>query len=148
MKNFLKGLGFWLVSLTWGAIMTAIGLVVALALLVTGHKPKRYYHYVWFEVNNLPGGCNLGCVILTCKKPYAHTLQHEAGHGLQNIIFGPFQVFISIASAIRCAYYNHHIKKQTAYKLKPYDSVWFENMATQFGNKYFPKYGGVTRERT
>lgn len=37
----LKGIGFWLASCTWGIIITAAGLIVALALLVTGHRPRR-----------------------------------------------------------------------------------------------------------
>ena len=41
MKRFLSYLGFWLISLTWGCIMTAIGLIVAFFLLLTGYRP---YH--------------------------------------------------------------------------------------------------------
>ena len=46
MKNFLKGLGFWLLSLTWGVVMTTVGLVVALALMLVGYKPKLFHHYI------------------------------------------------------------------------------------------------------
>jgi len=144
MKNFLKGLVFWLLSLTWGIVMTTVGLVIALALMITGHKPKRFHHYIWFEVKSIGGGCSLGGVILTGPTPYLSTLRHEAGHGIQNIIFGPIHVFISIHSFIRCMYYNKHIKNNTAYKLKPYDSIWFEGQATKLGNKYFPKFTGST----
>lgn len=137
MKNFLKGLGFWLLSLTWGVVMTTVGLVVALALMVTGHKPKRFHHYIWFEVKSIGGGCSLGGVILTGQNPSLHTLQHEAGHGIQNTIFGVFFVIISICSFIRCMKYNYHIKRGTLHTLKPYDSVWFEGGASKLGRKYF-----------
>ena len=140
MKKVLTPIGFWLVSLTWGAIMTVIGLLVAVGLIVSGHKPKFYYHLIWFEIGENWGGCGMGCVILTGKNPSTRTIQHEAGHCLQNIIFGPVQVLISIVSAIRCTYYNYHIKKGMADKLKPYDSAWYEYSASELGRKYFP-YG-------
>lgn len=137
MKNFFKGLGFWLLSLTWGVVMTTVGLVVALALMLVGCKPKLFHHYIWFEVKGMGGGCSLGGVILTSENPSLHTLQHEAGHGIQNTIFGPVFVIISICSFVRCAYYNYHIKKGTLHTLKPYDSAWYEGGATRLGTKYF-----------
>lgn len=137
MKKLLTPIGFWLVSLTWGSIMTLIGAFAALGLLITGHKPKLYKHYVWFEVGENWGGVNLGGFIITSKNSAESTIKHEAGHGIQNIIFGPFQVFIGIASAIRYHYYMYNRKKGTEHLLPPYDSVWFENQATKFGEKYF-----------
>ena len=56
----VKAIMFWLLSLTWGALMTLCGGVVALALLVTGHKPKRFHYLIYFEVGSGWGGFELG----------------------------------------------------------------------------------------
>lgn len=147
MKKAFGAICFWLVSLTWGIVITACGVIVAFALLLTLHKPKLYHHYIWFEVGENWGGLSLGGVIVTSKNPSAHTLQHEAGHGIQNMMFGVFHVVISLCSFVRCMYYNYHIKKGTAYKLKPYDSIWFEGMATRLGEKFFPVINHQTEDK-
>ena len=41
MKKILFYIIYWLLSLTWGIIMTAIGAMIALIMILTGHKPKR-----------------------------------------------------------------------------------------------------------
>lgn len=46
----VKVILFWLISCTWGAIMTSIGAVVVLVLICTGHRPHRFHHLVYFEV--------------------------------------------------------------------------------------------------
>lgn len=51
----VKAIMFWLLSLTWGALMTLCGGVVALALLVTGHKPKRFHYLIYFEESGAVG---------------------------------------------------------------------------------------------
>ena len=40
-KKKLNPILFWVLSLTWGLPMTLFGVVVAIALIVTGYKPKR-----------------------------------------------------------------------------------------------------------
>lgn len=98
MNKFL----FYLLSFTWGLPMTLIGLLVALVLVITGHKPKKYGYCLHFEVGEHWGGLELGVVFLTDKTPSTHTKNHEHGHGLQNCFFGPLMPFIvSIPSAYR-----------------------------------------------
>lgn len=93
---------FYLLSLTWGLILTAVGIVVGLLLLITGHKPKLFHHYIRFEVGHNWGGFELGPIFVTDKEPTTAIMQHEAGHGIQNIMFGPIMPFlICIPSAIR-----------------------------------------------
>ena len=131
---------FWILSLTWGGILTLIGLTVALVLVISGHKPKKFGCCIYFEIGENWGGLELGAIFLTNKNPTFHIKQHEAGHGIQNIMFGVFMPFlVSIPSAVR---YWHRIflvetgrKKES--ELSDYDSVWFEKQATKLGEKYF-----------
>ena len=93
---------FHLLSWTWGIIMSAIGGVVALALLITGHKPEMYGHCIHFKVGNHWGGLELGMFFLTDKQPVASTKNHEHGHGFQNAVMGPlFPFLVAIPSATR-----------------------------------------------
>lgn len=120
--------------------MTLIGALVALGLLITGHKPKLFHYFVYFEVGRNWGGFEAGCFFFANENVSLHTKQHEAGHGLQNIIFGVFMPFVvSIPSAARYWYreYLVRVKKKLYSDLPPYDSAWFEGLATKWGEKYF-----------
>lgn len=98
---------FYLLSLTWGIIMTSVGLLAALVLLITGHKPKRFHHTIYFEVGRGWGGISLGPIILVSKNSSLHTKQHEAGHGIQNALLGPlFPLIVALPSAARYWIYN------------------------------------------
>lgn len=135
-----KAILFWILSLTWGLPMTLLGAVIALALIAKGYKPKRFHYFIYFEVGEGWGGFNAGAFFLTSKNPSVHTKQHEAGHGLQNIVFGWFMPFVvSIPSAIRYWYreYLVGIKGYEYGMLPDYDSIWFEGQATRLGEKYF-----------
>ena len=137
MKTF-KTIIFWFLSLTWGLPMTLMGAVVALALLITGHTPKRFHHSIYFEVGATWGGFEAGGFFFTDKTPSLHTKQHESGHGLQNIVLGPLMPFVvSIPSAIRYWYRRIKQRRNPNVVLPPYDSMWFEGQATRLGEKYF-----------
>ena len=98
MKKFF----YWFLSLTWGLPMTLIGLLVALALLITGHKPHKFGYTFYFKVGKSWGGLGLGAIFLTDSTPSEHTLCHEHGHGFQNCVLGIFYPFIiGIPSAVR-----------------------------------------------
>lgn len=100
--KILKTILFWLISCTWGLPMTLFGAVGALALLITGHRPHRFHHYIYFEVGESWGGLEAGPFFFTDKNSSYDTRAHEAGHGLQNILLGPLMPFIvSIPSATR-----------------------------------------------
>lgn len=102
MKKTLSYIGFWLISLTWGCIMTTIGAIVALILLVTGHRPYHVGPNIYFKVGKNWGGLELGPFFLVDDMPGRHTVCHECGHGIQNCIWGPLMPFVvSIPSAIR-----------------------------------------------
>ena len=98
----IKTILFWIMSCTWGIIMTLIGLLTALGLIIAGNKPKRFGYGFYFEVGKEWGGVSLGPVFLTEEFADNSLKQHEAGHGVQNIWFGPFMPFvIGIPSMIR-----------------------------------------------
>lgn len=134
----MKKILYWIVSLTWGGLMTFIGLIVALVLLATGHKPYKFGYTFYFKVGKSWGGLELGGLFITDSNPSLHTLCHEQGHGLQNLWWGPlFPFVIGIPSAIR--YWYREIKYYKKGKQPPttYDSIWFEGQASRLGEKYF-----------
>ena len=139
MKKF-KAVWFWLLSVTWGLPVTLYGVLCAIALLLTGHKPKRFHWYIYFEVGKEWGGVNAGCFFVVSKDNDLYMRQHESGHGLQNIMLGVFMPFVvCIPSVIRYWYreYLVRVKKRDYWSLPPYDSIWFEGWATRLGQKYF-----------
>lgn len=102
MKKFLDYFLFWFLSLTWGIVMSSIGLIVSLALLITGHRPKKFGFSFYFEVGENWGGLELGCIFIVNKNPSEDLLYHESGHTIQNTYLGPlFPFLIGIPSAIR-----------------------------------------------
>lgn len=137
MRSFL----FWILSFTWGILMSLYGIFVALVLLVSGHKPRRFYFLFYFEVGEDWGGFECGPFFVTDKTSSARLKKHEAGHGIQNILLGPFMPFlISIPSAVRYWYRRIIIKRggaSSASRLPPYDAIWFEKWATRLGERYF-----------
>lgn len=98
----LKNIIFWFLQCTWGSIMTLIGAAAALMLMIAGKKPKRLHQNIYFEIREDWGAIDLGPFFLCGKKSYYILKQHECGHSIQNIIFGPlFPFLIAIPSALR-----------------------------------------------
>ena len=138
MKLILKRILFYIISLTWGGIMTVIGLVVLLVTLPFG-KFGVYHGRIYKRIGKNWGGVELGCFFLCDNSADEYILAHECGHGLQNCLWGPLMPFvICIPSAIRYWYreYLWYFNK-TKYALLPdYDAIWFEGQATKWGKKY------------
>ena len=95
---------FWVLSWTWGFIMTLIGSMVFIALRIAGYKPYRNQYGWAFEIGENWGGVEIGPYCIVNKNPSQHTLDHEFGHALQNCYLGPYMPFISLASAARYWY--------------------------------------------
>lgn len=144
MKNLskstiLKRICFYILSFTWGAIMSVIGVLViaAIALFSKGKRIKTYHGRIYGVVGQHWGGLELGCFFITDESECDITLAHECGHGLQNAVLGPLFIFlVFIPSAIRYWYrelkYNRHgITPPTKY-----DDIWFEGQATGLGLLY------------
>lgn len=138
--KILKTVGYVFVSCTWGILMTLFGAIVALGMLVTGHKPKRFHYNIYFEVGSGWGGFEGGIFFFINKNPTLHLRQHEAGHGIQNLILGPLTPFlIGFPSMARYWYREYLVRsgKKKSTELPAYDSIWFEGWATRLGEKYF-----------
>lgn len=134
----MKKLLYWLLSLTWGLPMTLIGLLVALALLITGHKPHKFGYTFYFKVGKSWGGLELGAIFLTDSTPSEHTLCHEHGHGFQNCLWGILCPFIiGIPSAVRYWYRELHYWRKGKIPPTKYDDIWFEGQASKWGTKIF-----------
>jgi len=138
MKRFLYY--FW--SSTWNCLSTVIGVVIAVSLLITGHKPRMFGPTICFKVNQQWSGVfsmSFITVISGDCESY-HMLAHSYGHSLQGLIFGPLMLFIiTIPSTIRYFYrswYYDEYGQDAYFKLTRYDSIWFEKTAVKYGKKY------------
>ena len=101
-----------------------------------GLAPKKNQYGWVFRVGNGWGGLSLGPIALVSCNASQHTLNHEFGHSIQNCLYGPFMVLITLASAARYHYRNWMSKHKPKVTLPPYDSIWFEDEATKLGNYY------------
>ena len=131
---------FWLLSLTWGALSTIPGLILAAGLMICGKKPQRVGPLLYFRIGKNWGGCELGAVFLRDTTSTEHVTWHEAGHSIQTLIFGLLMLpLISIPSFLRYHYRNliRKLSPEKFSKLPPYDAIWFEGWATRLGKRYF-----------
>ena len=133
---------YYMLSFTWGLPLTLIGLIVGLALVTVGIKPKKWLYGYYFEIGKGWGGLNLGIVFFCGKGCSTHTKNHEFGHSLQNCVFGIFTFFIvHIPSFIR--YWYRELRRFMGLKNESaYDDIWFEGQATKWGDKFYELYGG------
>ena len=92
------------------------------------------------EVGGNWGGLELGAVAL-CGNYYPSAWYeevrlHEAGHGIQNLWWGPLMLFvICIPSAIRYWYQTIAMKKGKVFPSDWYERAWFESQADRLGAK-------------
>ena len=132
---------FYILSFTWGILMTVIGLIAAAALLVTGHKANKYGWCWHIEVGSSDNGVNLGLVFITGSCASTHTKNHECGHAVQNCIWGVlFPFVIAIPSLTR--FWDRKRRQKRGEVLEPYDSVWYEAQASDWGNKLINSLDG------
>lgn len=145
-KKIFRHILFYLFQLTWGLPLTIIGSFIALYMLITGHKPKKYGYFIMFVYKKpqswgMEGGIFI-FVTKDCEKDY-RVIAHECGHNsYQQLFFGPIvPLLITIPSAIRFNYRRIIVakgKKKTK-ELPPYDSIWFERTATNWGLRFVEK---------
>lgn len=129
---------FYLLSLAWGLPMTICGALVALSLIVTGHRPKRFAWGWYFEIGKTYwGGLNLGPVFLCQHRASGNLKCHEFGHAIQNCWMGPLIIPLVIGSAAR--YHTMNRRERQGKPLPDYDAWWFEGQATKLGTKYYHK---------
>ena len=80
--KIIKAVLFWVISWTWGLPMTLIGGIAAVILMITGHKPRRFHYFIYFEVGEGWGGVEFGSFFIVNKGAGNGIKQHEAGHGV------------------------------------------------------------------
>lgn len=138
MKTLVKHTSlYYFLQFTWGIIMNIIGGGMALFMLITGHKPHKYGPAIYFRCHHMDGfGFSLGIFFVIGKTTDA-VKEHEFGHTIQNIMFGPIAPFIVyIPSFVRYQYFNFKYWKKGLYAPIDYNSIWFEKQATILGNEY------------
>jgi hypothetical protein len=143
MKNFNKL--YYVLTFTWGIIPNIIGMFIALffKIVFKSKSEVKYGRYVFVGGNTSWGGLSMGNFVFMCPSAArgTHTICHEIGHSLQNIIWGPLWIFaIGIPSFTRYWYretpaYMNHPEKYT-----DYDAIWFEGQATKWGTQYVAAY--------
>lgn len=131
----IKRILFYILSFTWGIIMSLIGGVV---MILPFGKLHIFHGRVYKTYKQGWGGVNFGCFFMCGEDcQYDSLMGHECGHGLQNIIWGPlFPFVISIPSAIRYWYRELKYNKKGLRPSTSYDDIWFEGQATNWGQKY------------
>lgn len=135
---------FYILSFTWGIVMSLVGLFVFLFIRLFMNNQVNIFKVagriaIVFK-NKSFGGLSLGFVYLVDNGNSMSTHLHELGHTIQNAYFGPFFILlVAIPSAIRYHIRSYLVnsKRKKYSELKPYDSIWFEGQATKLGNKYF-----------
>lgn len=143
MKMKMNKFLYFLLSFTWGLPMTLLGCIVALALIITGHKPIKNL-YGWCFIVNSSGGFNMGPISIASMNPSEYLLKHEFGHSIQNCFMGPFIIFLVVIPSVTRFWYREYLVRVKGRKysdLPDYDSVWFEGNATKLGEKYFQYLG-------
>ena len=140
MKKFVSYLVFYLVQFTWGILMNIFGILVALFMLITAHKPYHFGPSIYFKCKKLEGfGFEAGVFfVIGADCDGDSIILHEAGHGVQNMIFGVLTPFIvSIPSMIRYWYRELKYYRKDLEPKTDYESIWFESQASSLGKKYY-----------
>ena len=135
-KFCMKHLWFYyLISCTWGILMTLFGALVTAGLGIAKLfnkkiKFEKYGPIYAIKVAQRWGGMEAGLMFVRDTTSAKTVNSHELGHTFQNVLLGPLFVFVvAIPSAIRW-----WIRRLQPTKEHPaYDSVWFEDAATQCG---------------
>lgn len=130
---------YYILACTWGMLLTMLGWLLSLALLfikVFSNLEVNFATYYWiYKVVIGPeywGGFETGLMFVRDHKSTESLSQHEFGHTFQNALFGPlFPILIGMPSIIR--YWYQFIHKKQGKMNKAYDSIWFEDAATQCG---------------
>ena len=143
-QKLLTKIEFYVLSWTWGIIMSLVGAVVVGAILLYGVCTKKNYklqrcgwcYYIAIGQSNW-GGLELGMFFLVQSRESIPTMWHEHGHAIQNCFWGVlFPFVIAIPSAIRYWYRELRYYKKGLVPTTRYDSVWFEGEATTLGKIY------------
>ena len=120
---------FWMLSCTWGIIMTMIGAIGAAVFLIMGHRPARVGYSYMFVIGQGWGAVSIGPFLWMSEGMAKQTEMrlHETGHSIQNCLWGVLFRFIVIIPSLLSAAVSSYAEHQ---------SRWFERQATELGYKY------------
>lgn len=119
--------------------MTFVGALWALVMLITGHKPFKFYRCICFRVGK-HNGCNMGLFIFAGGECKEELLIHEHGHAIQNCLYGPFMPFVvGLPSSVRFNYRRFCRRVLKKKLITPYEGIWFEAEATALGKDYIKR---------
>lgn len=134
---------FYILSWTWGFIMTFIGAIVVGSIKLYGFvtkkefKLKKHGYCYYLNVGKAWGGVELGMFFLTDSKDSSSVKWHEHGHATQNCIWGPlFPFVIALPSMFRYWYREFKYNRKGITPPTTYSSIWFEKQADQLGRIY------------
>ena len=133
----LSKYNFYLLSIIWGLPITILGLVLSLVFILFKYKPIKNKFGWYFQLGPKNAGFSLGPMAII-GTPSEYLTAHEFGHAIQNCIYGPFMILIILASVVRFWYREWLVANTKINRddLPPYDNIWFESQATNFGNRY------------
>lgn len=127
---------YYVLSFTWGILMTLVSLLVTIVLFIPSLFTKKiqFHRYGWIyyvKLGKYWGGFETGIMFLRdweSDEDYINC--HEFGHTMQNITFSILTPVIStIPSVIRYWYFELTPNK----KHRDYSDIWFEDSADQCG---------------
>lgn len=124
---------FYILSFTWGLFYNIAGAFVALGMIITGHKPKKWGWSWYFEAGKNWGGADWGIFFVTGRNSSNDLKSHEFGHAIQNCFLGPLMIpLVNVPSSFR--YWTRRLMEKAGKKpKKEYDDIWFERQATELG---------------
>lgn len=129
---------YYILLFTWALPFTLVTLLVSLVLICIGKKPIKTPIGWKFQIGKNWGGCDLGIAFIRDTTSDYSLDWHEMGHSFQLCLFGVFFVFIvCIPSAIRYWYYELKFSRKGLSPKTDYDAIWFEESATEIGDKLF-----------
>lgn len=126
---------YYILSFTWGLPMNIVGAIVAGVLYILGNKPTWYGWNLCFELP-VHFGLSLGIFFIAPINGSIHTKNHEHGHSIQNIWFGPFNIgAVCLPSATR--YWIRELKEKKGIPITTeYNDIWFEGQASNSGDAF------------
>lgn len=130
MKMKINKRSYYILNLTWGIVMTVLGAIALLILYALNYEVKKYKTTWYVVVPGKWGGIALGMFFVVCEESEG-LLNHEYGHTIQNAVYGVGMIFIGLASLIRATVRT--VLLNNGKKLSPYESVWYERQATEWG---------------
>ena len=129
---------YYVVQWTWGLPANLIGLLVFIFTYWNAYSTKPYHYALATALPGSFGGFSLGMWIFygqNCES----VLPHEYGHGRQVLLFSGlgYLLFFALPSVVRYWYreWVYKTDKEKYKSLPDYDSVYFEGLATKWGNE-------------